>query len=87
MFDDNTKKSPKKSPKNGTNKRLSSSSNNTESDGETGSMKDEQMVPNTVKNLEAANFTGARTNDVKTNGALVFLKCRFVLLMFNVIYQ
>lgn len=46
MFDDNSaKKSPKKSPKNGSNKRLSSSSNNTESDGETGSIKDEQMVP------------------------------------------
>ena len=46
MFDDNpAKKSPKKSPKNGSNKRLSSSSNNTESDGETGSIKDEQMVP------------------------------------------
>ena len=43
MFDE-IKKSPKKSPKNG-NKRLSSSSNNTESDGETGSIKDEQMVP------------------------------------------
>ena len=46
MFDDNSaKKNPIKSPKNGSNKRLSSSSNNTESDGETGSIKDEQMVP------------------------------------------
>ena len=63
MFDDNTKKSPKKSPKNGTTKRLSSSSNNTESDGETGSMKDEQMVPNTVKpsKIRVANVEPIRS--------------------------
>ena len=49
MFEDSltsekNRKRTKLSPQNN-NKRLSSSSNNTESDGETGSMKDEQMVP------------------------------------------
>jgi len=50
MFEDSltsekNRKRTKLSPQQN-NKRLSSSSNNTESDGETGSMKDEQMVPN-----------------------------------------
>ena len=44
------------------NKRLSSSSNNTESDGETGSMKDEQMVPNS----KSPNFAQTKQNNFST---------------------
>ena len=55
MFDDNKKKPTK----NG--KRLSSSSNNTESDGETGSIKDEQMVPNGLPKIRVANLEPIRS--------------------------
>jgi len=52
MFEDalSSKKNRKRNkiPQQNSNKRLSSSSNNTESDGETNSMKDEQMVPNST---------------------------------------
>ena len=51
MFEDTKKNRKRKLPQqNSQNKRLSSSSNNTESDGETNSMKDEQMVPNSTQN-------------------------------------
>ena len=66
MFDDNTtKKSPQKSPKNGSKKRLSSSSNNTESDGETGSIKDEQMVPMIHSQPASSRTTSLRLDNVK----------------------
>ena len=55
MFDDNKKKTTK----NG--KRLSSSSNNTESDGETGSIKDEQMVPTVKPKIRVANVEPIRS--------------------------
>jgi len=59
LFEDSatTKKSRKRTklPQNSQNKRLSSSSNTTESDGESGSLKDEQMVPNIAPNSFAPN--------------------------------
>ena len=59
MFEDtlSSKKNRKRSklPQQNSNKRLSSSSNNTESDGETNSMKDEQMVPNSTQSKTQQN--------------------------------
>ena len=60
MFEDtlSSKKNRKRSklPQQNSNKRLSSSSNNTESDGETNSMKDEQMEQVKLYVLKILNY-------------------------------